>query len=157
MPPTRIATGATPAITVSGAAAAITRKAMPPAPRALVLRCSVAPPLGGGGICAPGVDRRAAVLGCAVWLTGGLLLEQGRASGRTSVRASLGGVAAGERHLQQPKPNRFRLKDATRDAPLSRPFFGSDGWPAPDLGTGDVGLARRRPADHRRVGRVAGR
>ena len=43
MPPTRMATGDTPAITVSGAAAATTRKAMAVAPSAFVLRCSVGP------------------------------------------------------------------------------------------------------------------
>src|SRR6478609_3324981 len=45
MPPIMIARGATPAITVRGAAAAITRNAMLVAPRAFVLRCSGA--LGG--------------------------------------------------------------------------------------------------------------
>src|SRR6478735_6144190 len=117
MPPTRIATGATPAITVSGAAAAITRKAMPPAPRALVLRCSVAPPLGGGGICAPGVDRRAAVLGCAVWLTGGLLHEQGRASGADIGAGVTGGRCGWWKASPPTETESVSIKECGRGAP----------------------------------------
>ena len=86
MPPIRMANGATPAITVSGAAAATTRKAMLVAPRALVLRCSAALDGGGaGGALEVAVDMAAF-----------------RGSG--GERTELGG----DPKTSKPKPIRFR-------------------------------------------------
>src|SRR5690349_1403283 len=118
MPPIRIASGATPAITVSGAAAAITRKAMPPVPSAFARRCSAGPPPEDGcddwppedvdGIWTPGrADRaarpRSAAGGVAVRLTSVLLLGK-----RAEWVPDFGVLAQVASVSGSTKPNRFR-------------------------------------------------
>src|SRR6478672_9173818 len=89
MPPIRIASGATPAITVSGAAAAITRKAMPPVPSAFARRCSAGPPPEDGCADWPPED------GCADWPPEDVdgIWTPGRADRAARPRSAAGGVA----------------------------------------------------------------
>src|SRR6478609_11430466 len=89
MPPIRIASGATPAITVSGAAAAITRNAMPPVPSAFARRCSADRPPEDGCEDWPPED------GCDDWPPEDVdgIWTPGRADRAARPRSAAGGVA----------------------------------------------------------------
>src|SRR6478752_6111876 len=98
MPPIRIASGATPAITVSGAAAAITRKAMPPVPRAFARRCSAGPPPEDGCADWPpedGCEDWPPEDGCDDWPPEDVdgIWTPGRAARAARPRSAAGGVA----------------------------------------------------------------